>query len=356
MGWIKRNLYFLIGALVALLFMGLAGWYLYANWQLNNQVLEKLNLDYAELTSLNQQNPHPGAGEVDNIKAAKEQQQQLRDFIQKSRKYFLRIPPIPDLAKVADSDLSFALSDTIARMRREATNASVGLQSDYNFSFQAQKNKVSFAPGSADLLAVQLGEVKAICDVLFHAKINSLDNLQRERVSTDDNAGNQTDYLAEKSVTNELAVLTPYALSFRCFSPELASVLAGFATSPYGLRVKAVNVEPAPAAAVAPTEVAAAPFAAPIAVAPPPPPPVPAAESPDAAFRRRYGIGPAAPPPQQPVFTAPMPVAPRPSALPIVLDEKQLKVTLLLDVVKLAAPKQEKEGRITKAEVRKPNE
>src|SRR5205814_1738856 len=144
-------------------------------------------------------------------------------------------------------DLSSALSGTIAQLRRAATNASVGLQQDYNFSFQAQRLRVSFASGSVEPLSVQLGEVKAICDVLFQAKINSLDNLQRERVSADDATGNQTDYLADKSVTNDLAVLTPYSLSFRCFSPELGSVLAGFASSPYGLLVKAVNVEPAPA-------------------------------------------------------------------------------------------------------------
>ena len=75
---------------------------------------------------------------------------------------------------------------------------------------------------------MQLGEVKGICEVLFEAKVNSLDNLRRERVSADDSKGPQTDYLGEKSVTNELAVLTPYEVTFRCFSSELAAVLAGF--------------------------------------------------------------------------------------------------------------------------------
>ena len=75
-----------------------------------------------------------------------------------------------------------------------------------------------------------MAEVKAICAVLFQAKINSLDNIRRERVSEDDLKGPQTDYLPDKSVTNELAVLSPYEVSFRCFSPELAAVLAGFAS------------------------------------------------------------------------------------------------------------------------------
>ena len=50
--WIKRNLYFLIGSVVALALMGAAGWYLYSKWQLNNEIVEKLNAEYAELQRL----------------------------------------------------------------------------------------------------------------------------------------------------------------------------------------------------------------------------------------------------------------------------------------------------------------
>ena len=120
-------------------------------------------------------------------------------------------------------------------MQRDATKASVALppkDSDgqtYSFSFAAQRESLAYAPGSLEPLSVQLAEVKAICAVLFQAKVNSLDNIRRERVSEDDLKGPQTDYLPEKSVTNELAVLSPYEVTFRCFSSELAAVLAGFA-------------------------------------------------------------------------------------------------------------------------------
>src|SRR5271166_6237002 len=210
MSWIKRNLFFVIGGVVALVLMGLAGWFLYSRWQLNNEILEKLNADYAELDRLLKQKPHPGSGSVDNIKAAKEQQQQLRDFIKKTRTYFDRIAPIPDLPKLTDHDFAGALSRTIDTLQRDATNASVMVPPGYNFSFEAQKRKVVFPPGSLGPLAVQLGEVKVICDVLCQAKINSLDGIRRERVSADDETGPQTDYLPGKSVTNDLAVLTPY--------------------------------------------------------------------------------------------------------------------------------------------------
>ena len=71
MDWIKRNLYFLIGSLVALALLGLGGWYLYSKWQLNNEILGKLDEQYTELKRLNGQSPHPGSDQVNNINAAK---------------------------------------------------------------------------------------------------------------------------------------------------------------------------------------------------------------------------------------------------------------------------------------------
>ncbi len=85
------------------------------------------------------------------------------------------------------------------------------------------------------------------------------------------------------------------------------------------------------------------------------PPTVPAQTDPE-AFRRRYGLGPQSeqdafarryglggrpltPPP--PPIAAPATTSPSTSrgGLPTVLDERQLKVTLALNVFKLAAPK-----------------
>ena len=107
---------------------------------------------------------------------------------------------------------------------------------------------MKFAPGSLGPLAVQLGEVKAISEILFAAGVNQLDGIQRVRVSDDDVNGPQTDYLDDIAVTNDLAVLTPYHVTFRAFSPEIAQVLAGFASSPHGFIVKSINVQPAGAA------------------------------------------------------------------------------------------------------------
>src|SRR5579859_5815512 len=214
MSWIKRNLFFAIGSLVALILMGLAGWFLYAKWGQNNDILANLNSDYEELKQLNSKNPHPGSGSINNIQLAKEQRNQLLDFMKKTGPYFEPIPRIPDLPKVTDRDFSAALSQTIEQLRTEATNASVSLPAEnYSFSFAAQKSKISFAAGSLDRVATQLGEIKAIAEIFFDAKINALDNLRRERVSQDDSFGLVTDYVGEKTTTNALAVLTPYEVT-----------------------------------------------------------------------------------------------------------------------------------------------
>jgi hypothetical protein len=353
MSWIKRNLFFLIGSLVALALMGMAGWFLWSNWQLNNDNMEKLNAAYARLDELNKQSPHPGSGKIDNDKVAKTQRKELRDYLQKTRPFFHRILPIPDLRKVTDRDFSPALSRTIAQLQRDATNSSVALPPNYSFSFDAQKQKVSFSAGSLEPLSVQLGEIKAISDVLFQAKVNALDSLRRERVSLDDQqASSQTEYLESKSTTNDLAVLSPYEIVIRCFSAELASVLSGFASSSNGIIVKSVNVESAPAS----TE--PAPEGQPVMIMPQPVAPRPMLPPrADDAMSRRYGIRPGAQPgadrygagggadrygPARPVAPVPqpVPVQPAPGAvmarpgLQIVLDEKLLKVTIALVVVK----------------------
>jgi hypothetical protein len=347
MDWVKRNLYFLVGGLVALVLMGLAGFYLYSKWQLNNETLTKLEADFAELDRLSKETPHPGDGKkVDNVAEAKKQQKELREFIQKGRKYFLPIAPIPDLPKATDHDLSTALSHTIDQMRKDATNASVGLPSSYDFTFQAEMSRVSFSSNSVAPLAVRLGEVRAICDILFQAKVNSLDSLQRERVCAEDEKGNQSDYLAEKTTTNELAMLTPYQLTFRCFSPELGLVLSGFSSSPYALMVKTINVQHAGTSAG--TEgTTAAPMPPPQVVqALPTPTPTPAsAESEAAALARRYGPGPTGvrtPPPAAATPVATTAAGPPRGGLPVVLNESPLRVTLSLNVVKLKEEKKEK--------------
>ena len=346
MAWIKRNLFFVIGAVVALALIGFAGFYNFSGWKHNADESEKLKKSYEELKRLNSLNPHPGRGKEDNVKLAREQQKEIRDFLARANRRFERIPPVPDSSgKITSEEYASALRSTIDQLLRDAANngvtlpnAGVAAEKKFTFSFSVQSQRVQFTP-PLEPLTVQLGEVKAIADVLNKAKINSLDQFRRERVSADDQSGPQTDYLDGHSQTNDLAVLSPYEITFRCFSPELASVLSGFANSPHGLVVKSINVEPAAVVAASDQPPPAPVFSTPYA----PPPPVPNYRSEGDAFRQRYGLGGKdsyRPMPAPPPVYAPQLIAAAPKTGPkAVLDEKQLKVVMMIQIVKPLAKK-----------------
>src|SRR5258708_27783199 len=100
MAWIKRNLYFAIGSLVAIILMGAGGYLLYQQMSDENKVSEDITSLYAEWDTLNNQPINPGmsgAGKTDNVKSAQEQRASLRAYIEKIRPYFKSIAPIPDI-------------------------------------------------------------------------------------------------------------------------------------------------------------------------------------------------------------------------------------------------------------------
>jgi len=328
MDWIKRNIIFVISSAVALLLLGGAGFYLYSGVSKNDAALESLNQEYAELERLNRQNPHPGNDKVNNITAAKEQEQQVRAFTRKVARVFEPIPQIPESTSLNNSQLAEALRRTLDRMQRDAGNAGVQLPEKFSFSFAAIRPLLVFDQAGLAPLATQLGEVKTIADIL-------LDSIRRERVSTHDREAQQTsDYTDRSSVTNDVAILTPYEVSMRCFSSELGAVLAGFASSRHGLMIKAVNVEPAaPSGPMDPTMGGATPQ--PVYIPQPVAPPGYAR-----GMMMEEGLmAPRMPVPQPAYAPTPAPGVGTRGGLPVLLDEKQFKVTLLIEVVKLAPKK-----------------
>ncbi len=330
MDWIKRNLLFVIGSVVALVLMGLAGFYLWTGLAKNEEALTKLNESYAKLGELNKQRPHPGDDKTDNVKAAKEQEAAVRGFISRTSKVLQQVPAIPGSTNVDSAALAAALRQTVDQMRKDASARGVQIVTNYHFSFTAVKDRIMFDRAGVAPLATQLGEVKAICDVLFAARVNAIDSIRREKVSVHDTEAQlTTDYLDHATITNEIALLSPYEISFRGFSPEIAAVLAGFANASYGFVVRAVNVEQSSGAgaALATGYGEIAPVAAPYNPNP---------------YGNRYGPGGGRRGfAEEGGFTPPAPVAPAPGTAPVgrgglqtLLDEKQLKVTMLVEVVK----------------------
>ena len=251
MGWIKRNLFFVIGGVVTLGLLGAGGYYIYQGWTRNAEAADKLNAIYGTLKSLQLQKPAPGNEKIDNLRIAKEQERQIRAWINAAEVFLPPVPPIP-AGNLTSKRYATALGSTIYQLQQEARAANVSLPPQFYFSFDAENNKLTISPASLEPLAVQLGEVKAIAETVFSARVNALDGIQRVRVSDEDSAGPAGDYLDEHAVGGDLAVITPYVVTFRCFTPELARVIAAFATSSNTFLIKTVNVQPAAPASTAP--------------------------------------------------------------------------------------------------------
>jgi len=308
MGWIKRNLIFVIGGVLALVLLGVAGDFIYNGWSHNSEAAGKLNEIYDTLKSLAAQKPSPGNEKINNTKIAQEQIQQLRAWIANATACYQPVPAIPEDKIVSNEAFASALRRTVDGLQHEADSAGVTLPPKYDFSFSGQRTLVKFAEGSREPIAAQLGEVKVITEILLAARINALMGIQRVRISDDDASGPQSDYIDQRPLTNDLAVLTPYVVTFRCFTPELSRVISGFAAAPNAFIIKSVNVQPAAATATATTTAAAT----------PPPPGSP------------MRMGDAGTPPPPPVS----PAADK-GGLQIVLKEQLLQITMEVDLVKL---------------------
>lgn len=319
MSWAKRNLYFLISCIVAVVLLGASGWYCYTEWQANDQSWQALQAAYEQLKQFGNK---PITANEENIHTAREQVKQIKALNDSLHQYLGTISPIPNTGKIDDRALASAIRDTIRQLRVDA-GPNITLPPDYAFSFSAQRDKTAYVPQSWGQLAQQLGEVKTICDILFSNRINSLDGIQREHTA-DDMSGTtqQPDYVDFVGTTNGNTVTTPYEVTFRCFDSELGGVLASFANEPYGIMVRTLEVEPAETAG------------GDMNAQPQYQQPAPAYPNPG---RAQYRDTPAYRGVPAPAAPAPTPTAGQATVggLPIIVDENKLKVSMLLEVVKI---------------------
>jgi hypothetical protein len=292
--WIRRNLFIVVGGLVALALLGWSVVFLLQNLNRKKALEEEYAAKKSSLDRIYGLNPFPSDT---NIAKAKGEHARVQEAVAQARKRFVPIP----YEKVSGPAFKTLLDNTVFEMRKKAEAAGVGLPApSYAFTFETQKNLVKFAEGSFPALPERLAEIKVLCDLLFDAKINQLVELRRERVSKDD-AGAGNDYHSLTTQTNAAtgAVQTPYEITFLAFSSELAKVLESVAKSPHGLIAKVLMVDTPPEAR-APGQ-------------PAPGQPAPPGRTPPPGAR------PAAPPSTEPVT---------------VLSERRLKITLVVDVVK----------------------
>ena len=329
MAWIKRNLYFVITVAVALGVTGYCGYLLYSVLNENAEASEKYNSSKSSLDGLLHQTPFPSP---ENIKSAETDAARLRNFLAEFRKPFAPFPPPPPIE--GTQGFNTYLTKTIALFGTEATNAGVGIDPGYAFSFSQQLPKLTHPLDAIPNWMQELEEIRAILHILYTAKINYLERIRRVSANADDVGGD--DYIQFTNTTTAWGTVSPYMITFRAFSAEIANVLAGVAASSNCFIVKAIYVSPSrvplPDAATLQQQMPTAP-APPVRIFRPPP----STDFPSPGQRGREGEG-----LRQRFAPRPAPVMPAAEAAPAVPAgpetiefEKPLFVTIYLDVVKL---------------------
>lgn len=309
--WLKRNLLLAAGGLIAILLLGFGLYYFWTNRQNNKKIEAQLEENKTTFGGLINKDPYPSPT---NIARAKQEVQRAREAITNARAYFQPVPFEP----VTDQAFKAVLDNSIFDLHKKAEAASVILPSKtYAFTFEHQKRQLQFPPEAFPALPQQLAEIKLICELFFDAGINKLITVRRARLYAEEPLS-QVDHHEMKPEVDEPMGMgsNPYEVVFHAFSTDLATALQSFYKSTNGLLVKAIAVEVAAAEAPQPgVNPPAAQIPRPVVA---PPAPAPTAPRP-------------LPPRTAPGATAP---AKPPEGLKTVLNERLLKITMVLEVLR----------------------
>jgi hypothetical protein len=237
MAWIKRNLFFVIFAFIGLGVTGYCGYLLFSAVHNNRSVSE----EYAGTVTNLQNAQKPPLPTKENIQAAKDDQERVKNLLTEFRKAFAPLPVPP---KKDEQGFKDYLQATIYKWGAQATNAGVLLPDNYDFSFSSIKDKLTFPAEDIPLWMQQMEEIKVILNILYKSKILYLEGVQRCPVAPEDYQGNDCIYTAAVTNTTTGNVSTPYKVMFRGFSTEIAAVLSGFASASNCFIVKDIDVAP----------------------------------------------------------------------------------------------------------------
>ena len=243
MVWVKRNLGLVIGGVVALALLVVAGFYFFTQRGQDQTVTAELETATERYKTLLNRPVHPGddQGRVNNIELAKDEVKKLHVFLDEVRSKFgsSNVP-----TNISNREFRALLDNTISDLQRTADSLGITLpQKDYWFTFAPQKTAVEFK--SVDMLTHQLLDVKELCEILYQAKVQDLKGIRRVPASTEDN--NAQDFMTDKKpTTNDVAIVTPYELKFQGFSSELARVLDKLVQAKRCFVVRSVAVDRAP--------------------------------------------------------------------------------------------------------------
>ena len=190
MAWIKRNLFFVLSMAAGLILTGYCAWLFYGDYKRNAAVKQECQDNEAQYDKFLNQCSFPDGNEHRVGQGRREPTEGVGGGSAQNIH-----PPQPAPTRLDDQRFSAYLENTIFELRSKATNAEVGLPDKIAFGFTDQQNKLKFPPENIQPWMRQLAQIKALCDILYRAKINSVASFRRVPVSPTDQISTQDGYI-----------------------------------------------------------------------------------------------------------------------------------------------------------------
>ena len=235
MQWLKRNAVVVMGAGLGLVLLGIAITYTLTEMRIDRQYTADLTQLTQALQQLLAYEPRPSQ---ENIAIVKDNTRTLKKFMGEAEGMFISVTN----ARMNNEQFKVYLTRAISDLSRAATNSGVSLPPRYSFTFGEIVPVPTLPDYTIDPLGIQLEEIKILCAILFQSKIHGLESIQRVPTAID-KPGSMELLMDQGVQTNAFSTAVPYRVAFRCFTAELSNVLNGLAQSPYFLMVRAVDVQ-----------------------------------------------------------------------------------------------------------------
>ncbi|MDG2214902.1 MAG: Amuc_1100 family pilus-like protein [Verrucomicrobiota bacterium] len=155
-----------------------------------------------------------------------------------------------EIQRLSNIEFGNYLVRAVALLNKKAKDSYVKLPAStnkvYGFTFGLLMGRAELAEDKIPELQVQLQDVETISEVLFQSRVQSITQIQRNRVTLEDMLAKMDPrYLeARQKYTNSVAVVRPYKVRFRCLSDGVALALSGFASQKTFFVVRNVEIAP----------------------------------------------------------------------------------------------------------------
>ena len=240
MGWLKRNLFYVIGGIIALVAIGGAFVFMDGAKQRQQEAMDSLAAYTNTVNRLRNAKPYPSKEAIDK---ANNEAEVLKVFSTEAQKLFEYEKP----RRMRSQDFKVHLINSLVKLRADATNNNIRLPRNFNFTFGHLLPMPNLLQYSIEPLSMHLQDIQEICRILYEARVHTITGIQRVSAYPREPGGAMLmhDVAVRTNLVTDEAVFTstPIRFSFRGFTSELTEVLNLLASDKRFYVARKVEVE-----------------------------------------------------------------------------------------------------------------